>query len=54
MEESTSTYRLVTSTDELAGIAETLENAEVVGTDIETTNLSPRDGETRLLQLATP
>ncbi len=54
MEESTSTYRLVTSTDELAGIAEALENAEFVGTDIETTNLSPRDGKTRLLQLATP
>jgi DNA polymerase I-like protein with 3'-5' exonuclease and polymerase domains len=54
MEESTSTYRLVTSTDELAGIAEALKNAEVVGTDIETTNLSPRDGKTRLLQLATP
>jgi DNA polymerase I-like protein with 3'-5' exonuclease and polymerase domains len=54
MEERTSTYRLVTGTDELASVAETLENAEAVGADIETTNLSPRDGKTRLLQLATP
>src|SRR5918992_4300525 len=54
MEERTSTYRLVTDTDELTGVAEALENAEVVGADIETTSLSPRDGKTRLLQLATP
>jgi DNA polymerase I len=54
MEERTSTYRLVTDADDLAGIAETIRNAEVVGIDIETTNLSPRDGKTRLLQLATP
>jgi DNA polymerase-1 len=53
MEERTSTYRLVTDADELAGVAETLQNIEAVGADIETTNLSPRDGTTRLLQLAT-
>src|SRR5918997_3605407 len=54
MEERTSTYRLVSNTDDLASVAEALENAEVVGADIETTELSPRDGKTRLLQLATP
>src|SRR5918998_535220 len=53
MEERTSTYRLITDADELAGVADTLENAEAVGADIETTNLSPRDGKGRLLQLAT-
>src|SRR5918999_1571532 len=54
MEERTSTYRLVSTADDLADVAEVLENAEVVGADIETTELSPRDGKTRLLQLATP
>ena len=54
MEERTSTYRLVTDAAELAGVAEVLEEAEAVGADIETTNLSPRDGKIRLLQLATP
>ncbi len=54
MEERTSTYRLVTDADELAGVAETLESAEILGADIETTSLSPRDGKMRLLQLATP
>jgi DNA polymerase I len=53
MEERTSTYRLVTDADELAGVAEALENVEAIGADIETTNLSPRDGKMRLLQLAT-
>jgi DNA polymerase I-like protein with 3'-5' exonuclease and polymerase domains len=54
MEERTSTYRLVTDADDLAGVAEILENAEAVGADIETTALNPRDGKMRLLQLATP
>jgi DNA polymerase I-like protein with 3'-5' exonuclease and polymerase domains len=54
MEERTTSYRLVTDADELPGIAETLAGAEAVGADIETTDLSPRDGKTRLLQLATP
>jgi DNA polymerase-1 len=54
MEERTSTYRLVTDAEDLAGVAEILENAEAVGVDIETTALNPRDGEMRLLQLATP
>ena len=49
MEEHTSTYRLVTDASELAGVAETLEDAGAVGADIETTDLSPRDGKIRLL-----
>jgi DNA polymerase I-like protein with 3'-5' exonuclease and polymerase domains/intein/homing endonuclease len=53
MEERTSSYRLVTDVEELSGVAETLANAEVLGADIETTSLNPRDGKTRLLQLAT-
>jgi DNA polymerase-1 len=54
MEERTTSYRLVTEAGELPGIAEALAGAEAVGADIETTGLSPRDGKTRLLQLATP
>ena len=54
MEERTTTYRLVTDADELPGIAQTLAGAEAVGADIETTALDPREGKTRLLQLATP
>src|SRR5215212_5048708 len=54
MEERLASYTLVTDAYDLAGIAEPLEDAEVVGVDIETTALSPRDGRMRLLQLATP
>ena len=54
MEERTTSYRLVTEAGELPGIAETLALAEAIGADIETTDLDPRDGKTRLLQLATP
>jgi DNA polymerase I-like protein with 3'-5' exonuclease and polymerase domains len=54
MEERTTSYRLVTDADELPTIAETLAGAEAMGADIETTALDPRDGKTRLLQLATP
>ncbi|HET6885521.1 MAG TPA: hypothetical protein VFH32_04800, partial [Rubrobacteraceae bacterium] len=54
MEERTTTYRLVTDAGELSGVAEALADAEAIGADIETTDLSPRDGKTRLLQLATP
>ena len=54
MEERTTTYRLVTDSDELPGIAQTLAGTEAVGADIETTALDPREGKTRLLQLATP
>ena len=54
MEERTTSYRLVTDAGELPGIAETLAGAEAIGTDLETTDLSPREGKTRLLQLATP
>src|SRR4028119_2298402 len=54
MEEKTTTHTLVTDPDALPGIASTLEAAEAIGTDTETTSLSPRDGRARLLQLATP
>ena len=47
-------YRLVTTAEDLAAVAETLQSAEAIGLDIETTALSPRDGRVRLLQLATP
>jgi DNA polymerase I len=54
MEERTASYRLVTDARQLADVARTLESAQAVGADIETTGLNPRDGKTRLLQLATP
>ena len=54
MEEKTTAYTLVTDPEELPEIVSALEGAEAVGTDTETTSLSPRDGEARLLQLATP
>src|SRR5918997_3203123 len=54
MEEKTANYRLVTDPKDLPGIASALEGAEIIGTDTETTALSPRDGGARLLQLAIP
>src|ERR687893_1338200 len=54
MEERTSPYRFVTAAEDLASVAKTLESAETVGADIETTALNPRDGKMRLLQLSTP
>src|SRR3712207_8224598 len=54
MEETATNYTLVTDPKDLPGIASALEGAEAVGTDTETTSLSPRDGEARLLQLAVP
>src|SRR5215213_8087091 len=54
MEERTTSYRLVTDAKELPSVAETLASAEAIGADLETTDLSPRDGKTRLLQLARP
>ncbi|MDQ3604528.1 MAG: hypothetical protein M3385_11830, partial [Actinomycetota bacterium] len=53
MEERTQSYRLVTTTEDLAAVAKTLQGAEAIGVDLETTALSPRDGGVRLLQLAT-
>ncbi|HSK99633.1 MAG TPA: bifunctional 3'-5' exonuclease/DNA polymerase [Rubrobacteraceae bacterium] len=53
MEERTSTYHLVTDADEFSRAVRALEDAEVVGVDIETTGLDPRDGRLRLVQLAT-
>src|ERR671932_1228093 len=54
MEKSLSDYKLITETSELTVAKESLRGAEAVGVDIETTDLSPRDGRMRLLQLATP
>src|SRR5215208_1002160 len=54
MEERTTSYRLVTDAKELPSVAETLASADAIGADLETTDLSPRDGKTRLLQLARP
>ena len=54
MEKSLSGYKLITDASDLTGIAKTLEVAEAIGVDVETTDLSPRDGKVRLLQLATP
>jgi DNA polymerase-1 len=54
VERSAESYRLVTNTEDLAAVAKTLQGAEAVGVDIETTALSPRDGGVRLLQLANP
>ncbi|MBV9455685.1 MAG: bifunctional 3'-5' exonuclease/DNA polymerase [Rubrobacter sp.] len=54
MEKSLSDYKLIVETSKLTVVAKSLREAEVVGVDIETTDLSPRDGRMRLLQLATP
>jgi DNA polymerase I-like protein with 3'-5' exonuclease and polymerase domains len=54
VEERIQDYRLITTTGNLAAVAKTLQSAEAIGVDIETTALSPRDGGVRLLQLATP
>ncbi|HEX2741181.1 MAG TPA: DNA polymerase, partial [Rubrobacter sp.] len=54
MEERTESYRLVTAAEDLSAVAKTIQDAEVIGVDIETTGLSPRDGRLRLLQIATP
>ena len=53
MEEHTQSYRLVTTAEDLTAVAKTLQDAEVIGVDLETTALSPRDGEVRLIQLST-
>ena len=54
MEETATNYTLVSDPNELPKIASALEGAEAIGTDTETTSLSPRDGRARLLQLAIP
>jgi DNA polymerase I len=54
VEERLTSYTLVKDASALADIAKTLQEAEIVGVDVETTALSPRDGSIRLLQLATP
>jgi len=54
VEKGTQDYRLVTTVEDLASVTKTLQSAEAIGVDIETTALSPRDGGVRLLQLATP
>ena len=54
MEKQLNSYRIITDSTALPGIAAKLEKATAVGLDTETTSLSPRDGRVRLLQLATP
>jgi DNA polymerase-1 len=54
VEERTTEYRLISGAEQLSEVASSLENAEAVGLDTETTGLSPRDGRIRLLQLAAP
>lgn len=54
MDQKGKTYTLITDADELSKVAVALGDAEVVGADIETTGLSPRESKVRLLQLATP
>ena len=53
MEKGLASYKLVTDDAGLAEAAKTLEGAEAVGVDVETTGLNPREGRMRLLQLAT-
>ena len=53
MEEHTTVYRLIHDSKDLPNVAETLKGAGAIGLDLETTSLSPRDGNIRLLQLAT-
>lgn len=47
-------YEFITRADALGRIANDVVRAEVLGLDVETTALDPRDGEIRLLQLALP
>lgn len=47
-------YKLITDERDLTDVVEELRTAETIGVDLETTSLSPRDGEARLLQLAIP
>jgi DNA polymerase-1 len=54
VEERLANYELVTDDAGLTGVAKALQEAEVVGVDLETTGLSPRDSRIRLLQLAIP
>ena len=54
MTDRTTSHRLIKASEELPEVAEALKNAEAIGVDTETTDLNPRDGRMRLLQLATP
>lgn len=45
-------YEYITKAEDLGRIAQRVADAEVLGLDIETTALDPRDGEIRLIQLA--
>ncbi|AHY45485.1 DNA polymerase I - 3'-5' exonuclease and polymerase domains [Rubrobacter radiotolerans] len=47
-------FTLVASPEDLPRVVDSLKGAPLIGTDIETTGLSPRDSKARLLQLATP
>jgi DNA polymerase-1 len=54
VEERLTPYELVRSGSDLTKVVRALKDADAIGVDVETTSLSPRDGQTRLLQLATP
>lgn len=45
-------YEYVTDAADLGALANRVEQAELIGFDIETTSLNPRDGKIRLVQLA--
>lgn len=51
---STSSYKLITTVDELASALAVLSAAPILGLDSETTGLDPHTARPRLLQLATP
>jgi len=52
--EGLSGHTLITEAGGLEAVVDELARASVVGVDVETTGLDPRDGRLRLLQLATP
>ncbi|MCI0665240.1 MAG: ribonuclease D, partial [Acidobacteria bacterium] len=47
-------YKLITESDDLAQVAETMRAEPVIGLDTETTGLDPHTSKLRLIQLATP
>ena len=47
-------YEVITTPEGIRQACETLQQADAIGTDCETTALDPHDGELRLLQLAIP
>jgi DNA polymerase I-like protein with 3'-5' exonuclease and polymerase domains len=47
-------YQIVTSAEALSVLARRIQEADVIGIDIETTSLDPRDGRIRFVQVALP